>query len=210
MDSIKLIKAQWPPNVMAKVPYLSEVIDVPEGVEVNVEGGELNYRITVKGPLGSVVKEFKGLPVLVSLRDGKVLVEGFALDRKSKSTVFTVAGHIRNMIIGVTKGWRYKLKVVYAHFPISVKVQGGSIVIENFLGRRSKIILQIPQGVKVQVAKDDIIVEGIDKELVSQFAANIELATTLRGKNRPSPHGRESTPGILDGIYVYASENIKQ
>jgi large subunit ribosomal protein L6 len=70
-------------------------------------------------------------------------------------------------------------------------------------------MLQIPQGVKVQVAKDDIIVEGIDKDLVGQFAANIELATTLRGKQRLSPHGRESAPGVLDGIYVYATENIK-
>ncbi|MFP3196344.1 MAG: 50S ribosomal protein L6 [Caldivirga sp.] len=194
---------------MAKVPYVSNVVEVPEGVSINVEGGNLNYRVTVKGPLGSLTKEFKGLPITISVRDGEVLVEGYMLNRKWRSTVYTVTGHIRNMITGVTRGWRYKLKVVYAHFPISVKVQGGSIVIENFLGRRSKITLQIPQGVKVQVAKDDVIVEGIDKDLVSQFAANIELATTLRGKQRPSPHGRESAPGILDGIYVYATENIK-
>jgi large subunit ribosomal protein L6 len=194
---------------MAKVPYVSNVVEVPEGVSINVEGGDLNYRVTVKGPLGSLTKEFKGLPITISVRDGEVLVEGYMLNRKWRSTVYTVAGHIRNMITGVTRGWRYKLKVVYAHFPISVKVQGGSIVIENFLGRRSKITLQIPQGVKVQVAKDDVIVEGIDKDLVSQFAASIELATTLRGKQRPSPHGRESAPGILDGIYVYATENIK-
>ncbi len=194
---------------MAREAYVVDVVEVPKGVNVAVEGGALEYRVTVKGPMGTLVKEFKGMPVLIRVEDGKVLVEGYMVDRKDKAKVFTVAGHIRNMIIGVTRGWRYKLKIVYAHFPMSVKVQGSSLVIENFLGRRDKIVLQIPQGVKVQVTKDDVIVEGIDKEVVSQFAANIELATTPRGENAPSPHGREAAPGILDGIYVYAVENVK-
>lgn len=113
------------------------------------------------------------------------------------------------MILGVTRGWRYKLKIVFSHFPMNAKVQGNQLVIENFMGRRSKIILNIPKGIKVSTTKDDIVVEGIDKEVVSQFAASVELATTLRGEERISPHGREGGPGVLDGIYVYAVEHMK-
>jgi large subunit ribosomal protein L6 len=190
---------------MARQPYVFRSVEVPDGVKVEVSGS----RVVVKGPLGALERDFGNLPIIIRLSDGSVIIETYMAGRREKALVGTVAGHIRNMILGVTRGWRYKLKIVYSHFPISVKVQGNQLVIENFLGRRSKIILDIPRGVKVSVTKDDIIVEGIDREVVAQFAANIEEATTLRGDERVSPHGREGGPGVLDGIYVYAVEHMK-
>ncbi|MEM1807051.1 MAG: 50S ribosomal protein L6, partial [Pyrobaculum sp.] len=119
-------------------------------------------------------------------------------------------GILRNMFLGVTKGWRYKLKVIYTHFPMLIKVQGSQLIIENFLGRKSKIVLEIPKGVKVEVkGKEDIIIEGIDRDLVSRFAAAVQQATELRGDERPSPHGREGGLGVVDGIYVVGYEHIK-
>lgn len=196
-------------EAVPRTPYVSETVKIPEGVKVSIEEAPLGYRVIVKGPMGTVSKEFRNVPIIMRLNGDEVVIEGYMLDRKGKAMVYTIASAVNNMIIGVTRGWRYKLKIVYAHFPISVKVQGDTLVIENFLGRKSKIALKIPQGVKVQATKDDVIVEGIDKELVSQFAANIEEATTLRGEERMSPHGREAAPGVLDGIYVYAKENVK-
>ncbi|MEM4811008.1 MAG: 50S ribosomal protein L6, partial [Thermofilum sp.] len=65
-------------------------------------------------------------------------------------------------------------------------------------------------GVKVKVEKEEIIVEGVDKDAVAQTAANIHLSTHLTGDRARSPHGREgSGPGILDGIYLYAVESIR-
>ncbi|MEM0468153.1 MAG: 50S ribosomal protein L6, partial [Pyrobaculum sp.] len=90
------------------------------------------------------------------------------------------------------------------------KVQGSQLIIENFLGRKSKIVLEIPKGVKVEVkGKEDIIIEGIDRDLVSRFAAAVQQATELRGDERPSPHGREGGLGVVDGIYVVGYEHIK-
>jgi large subunit ribosomal protein L6 len=83
------------------------------------------------------------------------------------------------------------------------------VVIENFLGRRGKVTARILPGVKVRVDKDDVIVEGVDKEAVAQTAANIHQATRLRGKQHMCPHGREGGPGILDGIYLYAVEHMR-
>ncbi|WP_054841897.1 50S ribosomal protein L6 [Vulcanisaeta distributa] len=191
---------------MARQPYVFEEVEVPEGVKVDVNGS----RVIVKGPLGTLERDFGNIPVIIRSSDGSIIVESYFVGRSEKAVVGTVAGHIRNMILGVTRGgWRYKLKIVFSHFPMNAKVQGNQLVIENFMGRRSKIILNIPKGVKVSTTKDDIVVEGIDKEIVSQFAANIELATTLRGDERISPHGREGGPGVLDGIYVYAVEHMK-
>ena len=100
----------------------------------------------------------------------------------------------KNMITGVTKGYSYKLKIVFSHFPISVKTQGKSVLIENFTGERRARNIKILGDVKVKIETDDITVSGINLEDVSQTAANIEQATRVRGKD----------PRVfLDGLYVF-------
>ncbi|MEM0376545.1 MAG: 50S ribosomal protein L6 [Thermofilum sp.] len=182
-------------------------IEVPRGVSVKVEG----KRVVVSGPLGSVEKDFSHAKnILVKLEDGAVVVETFNATKKDYALVNTLAAHIENMIEGVTKGYRYKLKIVYAHFPMNVKVENNRVVIENFLGERGKRYATVLPGVKVKVEKEEIIVEGVDKDAVAQTAANIHLSTHLTGDRARSPHGREgSGPGILDGIYLYAVESIR-
>jgi len=56
--------------------------------------------------------------------------------KKEAALVGTIYSHIQNMITGVTKGYQYKLKIVFSHFPISVKIQDKSVLIENFTGER--------------------------------------------------------------------------
>ena len=105
----------------------------------------------------------------------------------------TVASHIKNMIIGVTQGYTYKMKMIYAHFPMSVRVEGDRVLIENFGGERAPRVAKVMPGVKVVVKGEDVYVMGIDKEAVGQTAANIQLATRVKDKD----------PRVfLDGIYV--------
>jgi large subunit ribosomal protein L6 len=83
---------------------------------------------------------------------------------------------------------------VFSHFPISVKVQGKSVLIENFTGERRARKVKIVGDVQVKVESEDVVVEGINLEDVSQTAANIEQATKVKNKD----------PRVfLDGIYVY-------
>lgn len=194
-----------------RVAYGVEEVEVPKGVSVAIEkNGPFDYLVKVKGPLGEATKEFRNTPVVMSLQDGKIILEVFNARKRDYAIIGTYRGIFKNIFLGVTKGWRYKLKVIYTHFPMLVKVQGSQLVIENFLGRRSKIVLEIPKGVKAEVkGKEDLIVEGVDRELVSQFAAAIQAATELRGDERPSPHGREGGLGVVDGIYVVGHEHIK-
>lgn len=194
--------------LMVKEYYLVHEVEIPEGVNVTVQG----RRVTVEGPLGKLEKDFSHLKkIFITKDDGKVRVETYHATKREYAAVRTVASHIQNMITGVTKGYRYKMKIVYAHFPMSLKVQGDKIIIENYLGERGVRVAKLLPGVTVKVQKDDVIIEGIDKEAVGQTAANIHHAAKLTGKRKMCPHGREgSGPGILDGIYLYAREHIKE
>ncbi len=105
----------------------------------------------------------------------------------------TIKAHINNMITGVTKGFTYKMKIVYAHFPMTVKVQGDKVIIENFLGERHPRKAKILGDTKVQVKGDEVHITGIDKEDVGQTMANIEQATKIK---------RRDPRVFQDGIYL--------
>ncbi|MFB0514080.1 MAG: 50S ribosomal protein L6 [Candidatus Bathyarchaeia archaeon] len=165
-------------------------VEVSDGVEVQVEG----RIVTVKGEKGTVTRDFSKAPVTIEL-DGKTVKVRANWPRKREAAlVGTVSSHIQNMIVGVTKGFTYKLKIVFSHFPISVKVKENTVLIENFTGERSPRKARIMGDVKVLAKGDDVVVQGINLENVSQTAANIQKATKVKKKD----------PRVfLDGIYVY-------
>jgi large subunit ribosomal protein L6 len=98
------------------------------------------------------------------------------------------------MITGVTKGYTYKLKIVFSHFPISVKYQDKTVLIENFTGERRPRRVKVNGDIKVKIETEDIIISGINLEEVSQTAAKIEQSTKVR---------RKDPRVFLDGLYVY-------
>lgn len=174
----------------------SRVVEIPKEVTVEIDG----LKVKVKGPLGEIYKDFSHTTGQITIRkeENKVIVEVVGKPRRKKlALVGTIAAHIENMIIGVTKGFTYRLKIVYGHFPMSVKVKGNYVVIENFIGERSPRYAKIVGNVKVQIEQDDVIVKGIDIEEVGQTAANIENATRVTDRD----------PRIfLDGIFIYHKE----
>src|SRR5438046_10684509 len=107
----------------------------------------------------------------------------------------TATAHVRNMIKGVTQGYKYDLRTVYAHFPVTVKVDEKAKVlkIENFTGEKTPRYAQILDGVKVAIKGDDISVEGVDLNSVTQTAANIPDSTKIKEKEWRV---------FLEGIYI--------
>jgi len=175
-------------------------VEVPEGVEVEIEG----MKVKVRGPKGTLERDFgHARGVILRREDGEVIVESYFVDSRRRALVGTIAAHIKNMITGVTKGFRYKMKILYSHFPVRVEVdeKAGIVRINNFLGEKAPRIARIMPGAKVKVQKNDVIIEGIDIEAVAQTAANIELATKVKDKDRRK---------FMDGIYIYAREVIEQ
>lgn len=173
-----------------RLPEISKVIQVPDGVEVTVEG----RKVTVKGAKGTLTRDFSLAPISIESNGKSVKVYAKWPRKKEAAMVGTVHSHIQNMITGVQKGFSYKLKIVFSHFPISVKVQDRAVVIENFTGERRARKAKIIGDVKVKVQSEDVIVEGINLEDVAQTAANIEQATKVK---------RKDPRVFLDGLYVY-------
>jgi large subunit ribosomal protein L6 len=170
-------------------PIEFRTVSIPEDVTVNLDG----KTIEVIGKRGKLVRDFSHAPIFIGVEGRDIKVSAMWPRRKELALVGTVSSHIQNMIKGVTKGTTYKLKIVYSHFPISVKVDGKKILMENFLGERTPRIAKIIGDVRVIVKGDDVLVEGTNLEEVSQTAANIEQATKIKKKD----------PRIfLDGIYV--------
>ncbi len=170
-----------------------QAVEMPEGVSVKLQ----ERTLTVKGKLGEAKKHFDKVGVNIDVQGNSVIISPFSKKKKDNVIINTVASLINNMVTGVTKGYTYKLKVVYAHFPISVKVKGDEIHVENFVGERSPRIAKIVGSCKASVEGDDIIVKGVSVEDVGQTAANVELATKVK---------RKDSRIFLDGVYIYVKE----
>jgi len=165
-------------------------IEIPEDVLVKVEGRV----VTVNGEKGELTRDFSHAPISIHLEGKAITVQANWPRKKETALIGTVSSHIQNMITGVTKGFTYKLKIVFSHFPISVKVRERTVSIENFTGERNPRTAKIMGDTKVMVKGEDVIVQGTDIENVSQTAANIQNATKIKKKD----------PRVfLDGVYVY-------
>ncbi len=164
-------------------------VKIPDGVKADLDG----MLLRVTGPKGQLSRNVRFPQVSVN-SDGKEVV--ISTDSKRKeitSMVGTLEAHTKNMIRGVTDGYEYRMKVVYSHFPIQLKLQGNRLEIANFLGEKKARYARVEQGVTAKVGNDEVILTGIDRELVGTTASNIEHAT----------HIRDRDPRVFqDGIYM--------
>ncbi len=168
-----------------------KIIQIPDDVEVSVE----SRKVTVKGQKDTLIRNFSHAPISIKLEGKMIRIWADWPRKKEAALVGTIYSHIQNMITGVRKGFTYKLKIVFSHFPISVKVKDKIILIENFTGERSPRKIKIMGNVHVKVQGEDIIVQGANLEDVSQTAANIEQGTRVK---------RKDPRVFLDGIYINA------
>lgn len=168
--------------------------EIPEGISVSLE----ERTISVKGKLGTIKKDFTKLPAFLTIENNIVKIEPYGTRRKDFAISKTAQSIINNMIKGVQNGYKYRMKIVFAHFPITVKIKDGKVHVENFFGeRKARISNIVGDSTKVAIEGDDIVITGPHLEHVSQTAANIELSTRVKNKDKRV---------FLDGVYVYSRE----
>lgn len=204
----------------------SQSVKIPKGVVASVS----SRTIKITGKLGSLTRSFKHLTVDVFMPGKRtVTVEKWFGSKKELAAVRTVCSHIRNMIKGalsfvlysspahcdsnrlpslpgVTYGFQYKMRAVYAHFPINCVTSENNTVIEirNFLGEKYIRKVAMAPGVTVVNStkqKDELILQGIDIEAVSSSAALIQQSTTVKNKDIRK---------FLDGLYVSEKTTIRE
>ncbi len=159
---------------------LSQIIEIPEGVEVNLEGS----KIIVIGKEGKNERTFKFAKLDVEKKDNKIIIGNKKSSKKEKRNMNTIAAHIRNMIKGVQEKFVYKLKVCFSHFPITVEIKNNEAVIKNFLGEKVPRKIKLPEGIETEVDKEIITIKSTDKELAGMAAADLESITRISKRDR--------------------------
>uniref|UniRef100_A0A2K6LD99 Large ribosomal subunit protein uL6 n=1 Tax=Rhinopithecus bieti TaxID=61621 RepID=A0A2K6LD99_RHIBE len=148
----------------------NQTVDTPENIDITLKG----RTVIVKGPRGTLRRDFNHINVELSLlgkKKKRLWVDKWWGNRKELATVRTICSHVQNMIKGVTLGFRYKMRSVYAHFPIK-SLSGRMGLFEKYIRR-----VRMRPGVACSVSqaqKDELILEGNDIELVSNSVALIQ------------------------------------
>jgi len=165
-------------------------IKIPDGVDASVKDG----LVSVRGPLGSLSRDFRHAGVSISKGNDEISVAIGRTGKKAESILGTITKHIENMMLGTTKGFQCKLMIVYSHFPITLKVDGNKILIRNFIGERAPREAKLEgKDIKVTIDGEDVTIQGVDIERVMQTAANMETATRIIAKDQRV---------FLDGVYI--------
>lgn len=165
-------------------------VPVPEGVTVSLN----KHMLQVQGPLGKTYKNFKKIPVDIQVNDSKVSLKATGTRKRDYAIMNTAQKIISNLCEGVKDGYTVKMKVIYAHFPITVKATNDTVSIENFQGERAPRTAKIVGQTKVNPKGEDVIITGHVLTDVTQTAANIQTKTNIKNKDHRV---------FLDGIYVY-------
>ncbi|KAL8851292.1 MAG: hypothetical protein Q9221_003822 [Calogaya cf. arnoldii] len=189
-----------------KYIHSSEALPIPDNVKVHIK----SRLVTVEGPRGKLQKDLSHLSVCFSRPSpGIINIELHHGTRKNVATLRTVKTLINNLIIGVTRGFKYKMRYVYAHFPINVNIEKSSetglyeVDIRNFLGEKIVRKVTMHEGVDVEISKnqkDELTITGNSLENVSQSAADIQQICRVRNKDIRK---------FLDGLYVSERTNIE-
>merc|ERR1711959_114208 len=192
------LKVCWIPSCESQHSTMRKInskatITIPEGVTVDVKC----RTVTVKGPRGTLTRTFKHLQLeLRKSGDNTILVDSWFATRKELACVRTICSHIENMFKGVTYGFQYHMKSVYAHFPINLTIVDGgkTLNVRNFLGEKIVRVVPLHDGVTVKAGeKDEIILQGNDIEKVSLSSALVHQCCMVKKKDIRK---------FLDGIYV--------
>ena len=149
-------------------------VAVPAGVTVTIEEGN---KVTVKGPKGELVRVLPA-EMEIKLEDGQVVVARPNDLKKMKSLHGLTRTLIHNMVVGVSEGYEKTLEVN----GVGYRAQKSGKKLTLHLGYSHPVEMEDPEGLEAVVEDNKIIVKGIDKEKVGQYAAEI------RDKRRPEPY----------------------
>ena len=137
---------------------------VPAEVTVEIK----DSLVAISGPKGAVEKEFPSM-VVVEFKEGQIKIGVKSKNKQALALWGTVRATLANMVAGVVRGWKKQLELVGAGFRAEVVGTTLSLLV----GYSHPVKIEAPPEISFAVEKNIITVEGIDKELVGQVAANI-------------------------------------
>jgi len=120
-----------------------ETVKIPKGVKVSIKC----KKVEVSGKFGTLKRDFKHLPIELWIEKGQNCIKARMYFAKSKqiAALRTVCSHIQNLFDGVEKKFEYKMRLVYAHFPINASITNGgkTVEIRNYLGEKNVRVINL-------------------------------------------------------------------
>jgi large subunit ribosomal protein L6 len=156
-------------------------MDIPSDVNLNIEGRNIIFEKS--GNKNTVIYNDVYLYPEYDNKSHKLFLNPKDSRKRTRAILHATQKHILNAIKGLNEEFIYKLKIVYSHFPISVKTEGNFVLINNFLGEKKPRKTKILSGCSVEVKGKDIIVKGHNKYNTGQTAGNIEKITRITNKD---------------------------
>ena len=174
----------------------SESVSIPDGVSCSVDGN------TITCTKGSVkLSRVLAEPSVNAKIDGNaIILSSKDASKRALKRIKSYVAHIHNIFKGLDENFVYKLEACNVHFPMTMKVDKDKLAINNFLGEKSPRFATIIPGVTVEVKGAVITVSSHDKEAAGQTAANIEIATKVRNRDRRI---------FQDGIFMTEKAGVK-
>mmetsp|Transcript_18293 Transcript_18293/g.27409 ORF Transcript_18293/g.27409 Transcript_18293/m.27409 type:complete len:190 (-) Transcript_18293:73-642(-) len=187
---------------MVKTLLVAKELEIPPNFDVKIHAG----KVTVTLGEEKLVKCFKHAKMQISTDGKKIYLKKWMSNTKSAAVVRTIASHINNMFTGLKRGYQYKMRLVYNHFPIQASLEDGGtrVEIRNFVGQKMTKICKLPDKVtcrRSEDVKDELVFEGPDIQKVSQAAAQVHQLALVRNKDIRK---------FLDGIYVSEKGFVKE
>ena len=169
---------------------LRREIEVPEGINVEVKG----KTVIMKKDSNELQKRaYRGTEI--SMQGNKIIIETKKAGREKKRNFGTFVGHIKNMVEGLSKGFEYELEICNVHFPMTVDFDKSKnmISINNLLGEKIPRTLKMSDKVEIEIKAPKITVKSYDIEAAGQAAANLEIVSKVRNRDRNK---------FQDGIFI--------
>ena len=170
---------------------ISEKIEFPKDFDFGIDnsivyvknnGKETKKTFNIRG----INVEKSGNSLILSVKNGT---------KRQRKMINTIIAHLKNMIKGLQEEFIYKLEIVYVHFPATLEInkEKKEFYVKNFLGEKKPRIVKIIPGAEVSIEKNLINVKSHDKEIAGQMAANLEIATKIKNRDRRK---------FQDGIFI--------
>lgn len=168
---------------------INEKIQLGEGVSCEYTDNILKFK------KGSVELERTiNIPIInIRVKDNELILEATKGNKIQYKRIKSQIAHIKNLIRGLNNEFVYELEACNVHFPMTLKVVGDKVLINNFLGEKQPRSAIITKGVKVEINGVKVIVKSNDLESAGQTAANLEKATKIKGRDRRV---------FQDGVYI--------
>jgi large subunit ribosomal protein L6 len=157
-----------------------ETIEAPTGIECSFA----NNKLTVKKGAVNLEKKIYIPSIDIRVKENKIVLESKKGNKNDFKKIYSSLAHIRNMFKGVENKFEYNLEACNVHFPMTLKVDKGYLIINNFLGEKVPRKAKILPNVNVDVKGQKIVISSHDIEAAGATATNIEKSTHVKNRDR--------------------------